>query len=81
VHDAVLIAAPLDRLDGDVAAMREIMREASAMVLSGFDLGTDEKLVQHPDRFMDSRGREMWTRVMELIGEAEWRTPHIANVA
>ena len=30
VHDAVLIAAPLYRLDEDVAAMREAMREASS---------------------------------------------------
>jgi DNA polymerase I-like protein with 3'-5' exonuclease and polymerase domains len=29
VHDAVLIAAPLHRLDEDVATMREAMREAS----------------------------------------------------
>ena len=29
VHDAVLIAAPLYRLDEDVAAMRKAMREAS----------------------------------------------------
>ena len=54
-----------------MAAMREAMREASAIVLAGFDLGTDAKLVRYPDRFMDSRGEEMWGRVMDLIGEAE----------
>ena len=38
VHDAVLIAAPLHRLDEDVAAMCEAMREASSIVLGGFEL-------------------------------------------
>jgi DNA polymerase-1 len=70
VHDAVLIAAPLSRLDEDVAAMREAMREASSIVLAGFELGTDVKMVCHPNRYEDSRGKEMWTRVMGLIGES-----------
>ena len=33
VHDAVLICAPLDRLDHDIAAMRAAMAEASRVVL------------------------------------------------
>ena len=67
VHDAVLIAAPLDRLSEDVAAMREAMREASSIVLDGFELATDVKLVRHPDRYEDPRGREMWSR-WTLVG-------------
>jgi DNA polymerase I len=34
VHDAVLICAPLDRLDADVKQMQEAMREASRIVLN-----------------------------------------------
>ena len=75
VHDAVLIAAPLYRLDEDVAAMRQVMREASSVVLAGFELNTDVKLVRHPERYADPRGKEMWLRVMELIGEADWSAP------
>lgn len=71
VHDAVLIAAPLHRLDADAAAMREAMREASAAVLAGFELGTDVKVVRYPDRYSDPRGKEMWRRVMRLIGDGE----------
>jgi DNA polymerase I len=69
VHDAVLIAAPLCRLEADVAAMREAMREASSIVLNGFELTTDANVVTHPYRYEDPRGREMWLRVMGLIGE------------
>jgi hypothetical protein len=71
VHDAMLIAAPLHRLDADAAAMREAMREASAAVLAGFELGTDVKVVRYPDRYSDPRGKEMWRRVMRLIGDGE----------
>jgi DNA polymerase I len=34
VHDAVLICAPLDRLDADIATMRAAMAEASRVVLA-----------------------------------------------
>jgi DNA polymerase I len=67
VHDAVLICAPLERLEADVARMQEAMREASSVVLGGFDLGTDVKIVRYPDRYMDERGVVMWGRVMNLI--------------
>jgi DNA polymerase-1 len=67
VHDAVLICAPLDRLEADVARMQETMREASRIVLDGFELGTDAQIVRHPDRYMDERGAMMWDRVMKLI--------------
>jgi DNA polymerase I len=69
VHDAVLICAPLDRLDADVARMQGAMREASRMVLDGFELGTDAEIVRYPDRYADPRGAVMWERVMKLIYE------------
>jgi hypothetical protein len=67
VHDAVLICAPLDTLDADVARTQDAMREASRIVLAGFELGTDAQKVLYPDRYMDERGATMWTRVMTLI--------------
>jgi hypothetical protein len=69
VHDAVLICAPLDRLEHDVAGMQAAMAEASRIVLAGFELGTDAGLVCHPDRYMDPRGSVMWERVMALIAK------------
>jgi len=71
VHDAVLICAPLDRLEADIAEMQDIMREASRIVLNGFELGTDATVVRHPDRYMDERGKVMWQRVMQLMNRAE----------
>lgn len=67
VHDAVLIEAPLDRLDEDIAKAQDCMREASRLVLAGFELSSDVKVLRYPDRFQDERGTEMWDRVMGLL--------------
>ena len=69
VHDAVLICAPLDRLDVDIAQTRATMAEASRIVLGGFELGTDAHIVKCPDRYMDPRGAAMWNQVTGLIAE------------
>jgi hypothetical protein len=71
VHDAVLICTLLDRLEADVDRMRQAMAEASWIVLNGFELGTDVKIVRYPDRYMDERGTVMWDRVMKLIGKQQ----------
>ena len=67
VHDAVLICAPLDRLDADIAAMRAAMADASRIVLGGFELRTDVSVTRWPNRYMDGRGRVMWDRVTKLL--------------
>jgi hypothetical protein len=67
VHDAVLICAPLDRLEDDIAGMRKAMAEASRIVLAGFELRSDAMRVLYPDRFKDPRGIAMWGKVMGLI--------------
>src|SRR5262249_6748080 len=69
VHDAVLISAPLDRLDDSVADMRAAMAEASRVVLGGFELGTDAAVVRYPDRYADKRGARMWDEVTSLIAQ------------
>jgi hypothetical protein len=73
VHDAVLICAPLNRLETDVARMRAAMAEASRIVLDGFEIRTDEKLIRYPDRYMDARGKVMWDRVMDLVSKRQTR--------
>jgi DNA polymerase I-like protein with 3'-5' exonuclease and polymerase domains len=71
IHDAVLICAPLDRLDHDTAVMRAAMAEASRAVLDDFELRTDAHPVKYPNRYMDRRGRVMWGTVMGLLEQAE----------
>jgi DNA polymerase I len=71
IHDAVLLAAPLDRLDHDIERMRAAMAKASRVVLDGFELRTDVNVVRHPDRYQDPRGVVMWERVMKLVAKRE----------
>jgi hypothetical protein len=71
VHDAVLIAAPLDRLEADIVEMQNAMGEASRIVLDGFELGTDTAVFRYPERYMDERGKAMWEKVMTLLDRAE----------
>jgi hypothetical protein len=73
VHDAVLVAAPLDRIEADVSGMQAAMREASRVVLAGFELNTDAKIISWPDRYTDLRGAVMWDRVIGLIENSEKR--------
>jgi hypothetical protein len=73
VHDAILICAPFDRLDADIATARCAMAEASRIVLFGFELATDVKIVRWPDRYMDPRGAVMWDRVTQLINRPALR--------
>jgi hypothetical protein len=69
VHDAILIEGPASGIHELVAETQRAMREASEIVLDGFALRSDAKVVCWPDRYMDKRGREMWCRVMRLLGE------------
>ena len=67
IHDAFLIAAPVDRLDEDVAKMREVMGKAGEAVTGGLSIRTDADIVNWPDRYVDERGKAMWERVVGLL--------------
>src|SRR5262249_47304843 len=73
VHDAVLIAAPIARIEADVAAMRAALAEAPRAVLDVLELGHDAKTIPPTDRYMDDRpgSREMWDRIWELVRDEE----------
>ena len=71
VHDALLIEAPLDKLQEAISVTQRAMQRASAAVLGGFELRTDATVVRYPDRYMDDRGSVMWDIVQEIVKEAE----------
>lgn len=71
VHDAMVILAPLDRIDEAVAQTRAAMDEASVAVLNGFVVRTDVKVIAYPDRYADKREIVMWDRVMALIAQRQ----------
>jgi hypothetical protein len=71
VHDALLIEAPADRIDAAVEYCQASMREASAIVLGGFELRSDAKVVRYPDRYMDPRGVRFWDTVWSLFTDRQ----------
>ena len=76
VHDAVLIEAPIERIEADVALAQECMRRASRIVLNAtssgtLELRTDAKIVRYPDRYTDKRGIAMWEQVLGLLAQYE----------
>jgi DNA polymerase I-like protein with 3'-5' exonuclease and polymerase domains len=76
VHDAVLIEAPIERIEADATLMQEVMRRASRIVLNADPMGTHElrtdvKIIHYPDRYSDRRGDAIWAQVLGLLAEQE----------
>jgi hypothetical protein len=71
VHDAFLIEAPLADIDAAVATMQDCMARASEVILKGFRLSSEAKIIRYPDRYEDPRGVEMWRTVTTLLDEIE----------
>jgi hypothetical protein len=69
IHDALLIEAAEGEIEDAVAATQAAMESASRIVLAGFPLRTEAKIVRYPDRYSDPRGEHFWRTVWELIGE------------
>ena len=67
VHDALLIEAPEDQIDGAVEVAKACMEEASAILLNGFKLTSDAKIVRSPERFHEDSGQHFWNRVMAIL--------------
>jgi DNA polymerase I len=71
IHDAFMILSPADRIDDDMLSLGVCMRRASRVVLGGFELRLDPKVIFHPHRYeTDERSRQQWD---DLIRRAEQR--------
>lgn len=71
VHDAVLIEARMEDLSAQIAIMQDAMREASMIVLGGFPLRADAKVIPSTECFVDERGVGIWGRISELLDEVD----------
>jgi DNA polymerase I-like protein with 3'-5' exonuclease and polymerase domains len=67
VHDALLIEGPTDTIEDVVTETQRCMREAGEIVLNGFQLASDAKIIRYPDRYMDPRGVKMWDTVIGIM--------------
>ena len=71
VHDAFMIEAPLEHEKEASAALDRVMRDASAVVLRGYELPSDVQPIRPDGRYFDKRGREMWETVTRLVSKFE----------
>jgi DNA polymerase I-like protein with 3'-5' exonuclease and polymerase domains len=67
IHDAVLITAPEREIEEAAAAMSGYMREASRIVLNGFELRTDLTIVRYPEHYSCEKGAKFWNTVSKLL--------------
>ena len=77
VHDAILIEAPLDRLDQVIEQTKNLMAEASAIVLGGFRLNSDAEVIRYPARYSDERGAKMWSSIATILDRLSGQAVHI----
>ena len=59
VHDALMVECAADAIEEASAALDQVMRDAAAAVLSGYELPTDDQPIKHGERFFDDRGLKM----------------------
>jgi hypothetical protein len=71
IHDAVMVEGPTNTIEQTVATAQLAMREASAIVLGGFQLETDAEIVSYPNRYMDERGTAMWASVLSILADLD----------
>jgi DNA polymerase-1 len=74
IHDAFVAETDLDCVDEASAALDRVMRDASSIVLRGYELPTDYQIVRPGERYFDDRGVEMWTTVERLLAKLEARS-------
>ena len=68
VHDALLIEAEDGDIEDAVRKCGAAMEEASRIVLGGFTIRTETKIVRYPGRYLDKRGLAMWNAVCGIGG-------------
>ena len=72
IHDAFMILSPADGIDDDMLSLSECMRPASRVVLRGFELRLDPKVILHPHRYeADERSRQQWDDLLSRATQRE----------
>ena len=68
--------ADLDCAEDVSAALDQVMRDASAVLLKGHELPTDVQIIRPGERYYDDRGEDMWNTVSRLLQKIEAKKAH-----
>ncbi len=79
VHDAILVEAPDGLIESHAQIARDCMAKASEIVLHGFRLNSDIRILTYPDRFLDPDSQPFWDRVMDLMAQSKARSRECSN--
>jgi hypothetical protein len=71
IHDAFLAEADADCAEEVSAALDQVMRDASRIVLRGYELRTDCQTIRTGEHYFDERGLAMWETATQLITKLE----------
>ena len=63
IHDAFVAQCSVRDVDDVAIAFDRVMRDASAVVLRGYELPTDKQIIRPSERYFDKRGKAMWETV------------------
>jgi DNA polymerase I-like protein with 3'-5' exonuclease and polymerase domains len=74
IHDAFVARCGVRDVEDVSAALDRVMRDASAVVLRGYELPTDRQIVRPGERYFDKRGKAMWDTVTGLLAKRERET-------
>jgi DNA polymerase-1 len=73
VHDAFMAEGEVGQIEDVSIELDRVMRDASRVVLRGYELRTDWQIIRSGEHFYDKRGVKMWETVTKLVTKLEER--------
>jgi DNA polymerase-1 len=74
IHDAFVVQCGVQDVEDVSVALNRLMRDASAVVLRGYELPTEQQIIRPGGRYFDKRGKTMWDTVCGLLTRRERET-------
>ena len=71
IHDAFVAQCDARDVEDVSVALDRVMRDASAVVLQGYELPTDCQIIRPGERYHHKRGKAMWETVTGLLAKRE----------
>ena len=74
IHDAFVAQCDVRDVEDVAVAFDRVMRDASTIVLRGYELPSDCQIIRPGGRYFDKRGKAMWDTVTGLLAKRERET-------
>jgi DNA polymerase I len=73
IHDAIVVESDAADARELAQAADRLMRDASAVVLKGYELPSDCAILMPGEHFQDKRGKAMWDTITKLLAKLAQR--------